>query len=95
MRHVPALLDIIREDDTEFSFTSVLAEIWPDLSIGVLNFEEWIFPSAFMKPDSSGTERMIRAFRMAYGEIKILGKPFVKDVPLVKADQYELNGRSS
>ena len=58
------LLDAMREGGKngkeDILYTSVLKDSWSELSIGALDYTEWIFPPDFMKPEESATAQMVR-----------------------------------
>ena len=59
-----SLLDVLRDDSTSGDkrplYTSVLDQTWAGLSIGALDYKQWIFPPSFMKPDESATAQMVK-----------------------------------
>ena len=59
-----SLLDVLRDEsasgDKEPLYTSVLDQTWAELSIGALDYEQWIFPPEFMKPEETATAQMVK-----------------------------------
>ena len=57
-----ALLEVLRDDnhrgDTESLHTCALEGTWAGLSIGALDYKEWIYPPDWLKPEESATAQM-------------------------------------
>ncbi|KAK3291864.1 amidase signature domain-containing protein [Chaetomium fimeti] len=90
-----ALLDVLAAGPRSESFTASLTGSWSDISVAVLDPEEWKFPEDWVKPVEGAEAQINREIRRAYDVIKSKAKMFVNNVDLVSVDELALDGESS
>jgi amidase len=55
-----ALLDVLASRDPSESFTANLTGSWSDISVAVLDPEQWRFPAAWVKPVDGAEAQIVR-----------------------------------
>ncbi|KAJ5689587.1 hypothetical protein N7462_003979 [Penicillium macrosclerotiorum] len=89
-----ALLDVLSAPSPSISFTQYLTASWSDISVGVLDPEQWRLPESEVKHAEGAEAQMMQDIRQAYEVIRPHARKFVDNIDLVQPDKFELDGEN-
>ncbi|KAJ5648058.1 hypothetical protein N7490_004430 [Penicillium lividum] len=90
-----SLLDVLAGKSDSDSFTNYLTGSWSDISVAVLDPENWRNSDTSVKPVDGAEAQISREIRQAYAFIKSKAKEFVDNIDLVSPDTFRIGREGS
>ncbi|KAK0717600.1 amidase family protein [Lasiosphaeria miniovina] len=88
-----AIADPRKTTITEGGYKSAVTGKWGDIRIGVLEPENWLFPTKIVKYEKQASEQMFREWKAAYKKLASVVK-VMKPVTLLSVDESTDHGKS-